>query len=141
MVKVLDSLFESVTGCRADSVVKLTGDGSNRSYYRMRAGEVSLIGAVGTCVEENRAFIAMSEKFIACGVKAPRVLAVSDDDGRTFRQDRMFYLEDDLTNGYCYPAILPMEDSFLVAYYHSNDAGFCLNCTKLVKISVEELKK
>lgn len=79
MVKVLDSLFESVTGCRADSVVKLTGDGSNRSYYRMRAGDVSLIGAVGTCVEENRAFIAMSEKFIACGVKAPRVLAVSDD--------------------------------------------------------------
>ena len=77
MIATLNDLFEKVTGCRAASVVKLSGDGSNRSYYRMCAGDVSLIGAVGTCVEENAAFVAMSERFLACGVDAPRVLAVS----------------------------------------------------------------
>ncbi len=79
MITVLESLFEKVVGVAPESVVKLTGDGSNRSYYRMRAGDVSLMGAVGTCVEENNAFVAMSERFIACGLNAPRVLAVSDD--------------------------------------------------------------
>ncbi len=79
MIEVLGTLFEKVVGRSPESVVKLSGDGSNRSYYRMRAGDVSLIGAVGTCVEENRAFIAMSRKFAQCGVNAPRVLAVSDD--------------------------------------------------------------
>ena len=77
MIATLNDLFEKVTGRRAASVVKLSGDGSNRSYYRMCAGDVSLIGAVGTCVEENSAFVSMSERFIACGVDAPRVLAVS----------------------------------------------------------------
>lgn len=77
MIATLNDLFENVAGCRAVSVVKLSGDGSNRSYYRMCAGDVSLIGVVGTCVEENAAFVAMSERFLACGVDAPRVLAVS----------------------------------------------------------------
>ncbi len=88
MITVLESLFEKVVGVAPESVVKLTGDGSNRSYYRMRAGDVSLMGAVGTCVEENNAFVAMSERFIACGLNAPRVLAVSDD--------ALCYLQEDL---------------------------------------------
>lgn len=72
--------------------------------------------------------------------RTPYVLAVSDDDGKTFRQDRMFYVEDDLTNGYCYPSMLPVEGGLLLAYYHSNDSGICLNGTKVVKIMLEELR-
>lgn len=79
MIAALKELFESVVGAAPASVVKLSGDGSNRSYYRMCTGEVSLIGVVGTCVEENRAFTAMSERFLACGVDVPRVFAVSAD--------------------------------------------------------------
>lgn len=81
-------LFERVAGAAPESVVKLSGDGSNRSYYRMRAGDTSLIGAVGTCVEENRAFVAMSKSFISCGIRAPRVFAVSDDE--------LCYVQEDL---------------------------------------------
>ena len=88
MVTVLNNLFEKVVGCAPVSVVKLSGDGSNRSYYRMCASDISLIGAVGTCAGENRAFVAMSEKFISCGIDAPRVLAVSADD--------LCYLQEDL---------------------------------------------
>lgn len=104
MITALEGLFEKVAGCRAVSVVKLSGDGSNRSYYRMCAGGVSLIGAVGTCVEENAAFVAMSERFLACGVDAPRVLAVSDDG--------LCYVQEDLG------------DTSLFAYMkESRDAG------------------
>lgn len=88
MMKILENLFERVAGARPDCVVKLSGDGSNRSYYRMRAGDASLIGVVGTCVEENRAFVAMSKSFVSCGINAPRVLAVSDD--------ALSYVQDDL---------------------------------------------
>lgn len=84
----LKELFERVAGRGVASIVKLTGDGSNRSYYRMCAGDISLIGAVGTCAEENRAFVAMSERFLACGIDAPRVLAVSADG--------LCYIQEDL---------------------------------------------
>lgn len=104
MIAALENLFEKVAGCKAVSVVKLSGDGSNRSYYRMCAGDVSLIGAVGTCVEENTAFVAMSERFLACGVDAPRVLAVSADG--------LCYVQEDLG------------DTSLFAYMkESRDAG------------------
>lgn len=79
MVNVLNNLFNKVTGHVPESVVKLTGDGSNRSYYRMSAGGKSLIGAVGISAEENRAFIAIAKQFERCALPAPKVLAVSDD--------------------------------------------------------------
>lgn len=79
MVDVLKDLFKKVAGVLPECMIKLSGDGSNRVYYRMGAGARSLIGAIGTCAEENRAFIAMSDKFCSCGIDAPRVLAVSDD--------------------------------------------------------------
>lgn len=104
MITTLKELFEKVAGCQAVSVVKLSGDGSNRSYYRMCAGDVSLIGAVGTCMEENAAFVAMSERFLACGVDAPRVLASSADG--------LCYVQEDLG------------DTSLFAYMkESRDAG------------------
>lgn len=71
------------------------------------------------------------------GGRTPYVCAVSEDDGKTF--PKLFYIEDDLSNGYCYPAILEGDDYFLVAYYHSNNSGYCLNCNKIVKVMLEEL--
>lgn len=107
MVAALNDLFEKVVGCAPVSVVKLSGDGSNRSYYRMCAGNVSLIGAVGTCAEENRAFVAMSEKFLSCGIDAPRVLALSADS--------LCYVQEDLG------------DTSLFSYMkESRDAGLFL---------------
>lgn len=87
MDEILKILFEEVTGVCSESVVKLTGDGSNRSYYRLCGGGRSLIGAVGTCVEENRAFIAVSRKMRECGIAAPEVLAVSADEMCYVQQD------------------------------------------------------
>ena len=56
------------------------------------------------------------------------------------KHERMFYIEDDRKNGYCYPAIIEGKDYFLLAYYHSNNSGVCLNSTKMVRIDYDEIK-
>lgn len=87
MNSVLAGLFYEATGVQCTNFVRLTGDGSNRSYYRMTAGNIAMIGAVGTSVEENRAFLALAGKFLECGLNAPRVYAVSADELCYIMQD------------------------------------------------------
>lgn len=69
--------------------------------------------------------------------RTPIVAAVSDDKGKTF--SRVFYLEDDLANGYCYPAIFDGGDYMLVSYYHSDDLDCPLRSTRILKIAYSEL--
>ena len=69
--------------------------------------------------------------------RSPLVCAVSEDDGITF--DRIFALEDDPNNGYCYPAIIEGEDYFLVSYYHSNNSDSPLTSCKTLKIMFDEI--
>lgn len=85
--------------------------------------------------------------------RTPIVLAVSKDDGRSFNDRRAiaanggfrdvarstYLLEDDLSNSYCYPSILEVEDGLLVSYYHSDGDARCLNASKVVKIYMSEL--
>lgn len=72
--------------------------------------------------------------------RTPYVMAVSKDNGKTFEKESIYYLEDDLNNGYCYPAIYVDDEYMLIAYYHSNDTGICLNSTKIVKIMYNEIE-
>ncbi len=71
--------------------------------------------------------------------RTPFVAAVSLDRGTTFKKEHIFYLEDDLDNGYCYPGIFSGEDYLLAAYYHSNGTDVCLNSTKIVKVKYDEI--
>ncbi len=73
--------------------------------------------------------------------RTPYTLAVSYDNGKTFLREDLFFIEDDLNNGYCYPAIIDGDNYFLVAYYHSNNTDCCLNSTKIIKINHDELTK
>ena len=90
------NLYIEKFGCEPQAVVRLTGDGSNRVYFRI-IGDVPVMAAVGTSVEENRAFIALSKAFIEAGVAAPEVLAVSDDE--------LCYLQEDLGDLTLYGAL------------------------------------
>lgn len=69
--------------------------------------------------------------------RTPFVCALSEDDDQTYT--KFFYLEDDITNDYCYPAVIEGKDYFLVAYYHSNNTGIPLNSLKITKVSFSEL--
>jgi hypothetical protein len=70
--------------------------------------------------------------------RTPLICAVSEDDGNTFT--KIFALEDDPDNGFCYPALIEGEDYFLVSYYHSNNTGIPLNSTKVIKIMFSEIE-
>ena len=88
MIEVLKSLYLDNFGGEPMSVVKLSGAGSNRVYYRLCGCDTSLIGVVGTSVEENRAFVALAKAFAESGVAVPKVLAISSDG--------LCYLQEDL---------------------------------------------
>ena len=88
MTEVLKSLFRQTVGCDADSLRPLTPAGSNRRYYRLQTGSVSLVGVVGTSVEENEAFLTIDRQLHGAGIHVPEVRAVSDD--------KRCYLQEDL---------------------------------------------
>ena len=69
--------------------------------------------------------------------RTPFIVAVSDDKGKNFT--RVFYLENDLFNGYCYPAIFDGGDYMLISYYHSDDSDTVLRSTKILKIKCCEI--
>ena len=53
----------------------------------------------------------------------------------------LYYLEDDLNESYCYPAIISVNDGLLVSYYHSNGTPVYLNSMKIVKIRYDEIEE
>ncbi len=69
--------------------------------------------------------------------RTPLVCAVSEDDGMNFKE--IYAIEDDPTNGYCYPAIIDGNDYFLVSYYHSNNNDCPLTSCKIKKIMFDEI--
>ena len=97
-VEELKALFKAYFGAEAVSVEKLAGAGSDREYWRLRASDArSAVGAKGTVLEENKAFVAISDHFASKGLNVPRVLAVGEDG--------MCYLQDDLGDDSLYDAV------------------------------------
>ena len=81
-------LYHHFTGAEPCEVKTLTGSGSNRQYYRLTSTEGrSLIGVVGTSLEENHAFITLARHFAAKGLPVPQVLAVSADERCYLQED------------------------------------------------------
>lgn len=95
-IQKLSQLYKQVTGEDPVSVVEMPSSGSNRRYFRL-SGVQSLVGAVGTCVEENRAFISIAQHFAERGLPVPKVVACSDDE--------MVYLQQDLGDNTLFAAI------------------------------------
>ena len=103
MIDKIKELYKCRFCNEPDSIIKLTGDGSNRVYYRVTGSGVSVIAAVGTSFEENRAFVALADSFAKSGVRAPEVLAVSDDG--------MCYLQEDLGDVNLFQSMKESRDS------------------------------
>ncbi|MCR5004118.1 MAG: phosphotransferase [Bacteroidales bacterium] len=99
----LKKLFKEYTGREADEVNELTSSGSNRRYYRLKGGSISIIGCVGTSIEENEAFISIAKHFHDKGINVPKVFAVSED--------RKAYIQEDLGDEQLYVALTPGRES------------------------------
>lgn len=97
-LKALKELYKSHTGAKAASVDELPSSGSHRRYFRLSdATGKTLIGVIGTCREENEAFLYIDEHFRSKGLPVPQVVAVS--------ADRMAYLQEDLGDTLLFNAI------------------------------------
>lgn len=108
----LKDLFESYTGQRATDVEELTSSGSNRRYFRLKGGNISIIGVVGTNKDENNAFIKLSRHFVEKGIRVPKVLAVSDD--------QMRYVQEDLGDDQLYKLVSHGRESGEYSSYESH---------------------
>lgn len=87
--------------------------------------------------------------------RTPLLCAVSTDDGRSFDttdtdasngalrgfRDRLFLIESDENESYCYPEMIETKDGFLVGYYHSAGTPMCLAATRVKKITWAEVKE
>lgn len=86
--EVLKQLYLQTTGTEATEIIELPSSGSNRHYFRLKSAGNSLIGAIGTNLSENEAFLYMDDHFHQKGLNVPKVVAVSND--------RFCYLQEDL---------------------------------------------
>ena len=88
-------LYTEYSGQEPSLCERIAGGGSNREYYRItEASGHTLIGSIGTSIEENNTFIYLSRHFTEKGLPVPRILAVSEDG--------MAYLQSDLGNATLY---------------------------------------
>ena len=91
-------LYIKTFGVKPVETHRLTGAGSNRHYYRLKnASGGSVIGVVGTSVDENRAFVDIARHLEAKGLNVPHVICVSDDS--------LCYLQQDLGSVSLYDAL------------------------------------
>lgn len=124
MTNCIKELYKDVFRQLPQTVVRLTGDGSNRVYYRLSSDDVSVIAAVGTSVEENGAFIALSDALVKSGVSAPKVLAVSDGG--------LCYLQEDLGDESLYASLHNAREN---GYFNTADVGLlCKTISQLPRI-------
>lgn len=82
----LKTLYKEYTGTMPEEIIELPSSGSNRRYFRLK-GKQSLIGAIGTCIEENEAFLYMAKHFAEEGIPVPQIYIQSEDSMAYLQQD------------------------------------------------------
>ena len=70
-MKQIEELFEQYTHQKPDNIYELPSSGSNRRYFRISGGGITLIGAAGTSIEENIAFVEIDRHFMLKGLSVP----------------------------------------------------------------------
>ena len=116
-MEILASLFQQYSGALPSQVEELPASGSHRRYYRLFGEGTSLIGVVGTSLEENRAFITLSRHFRSKGLHVPLILAESEDG--------LCYLQEDLGNDILFNLVSKGRESGL----YSEEEVRLLKCT------------
>jgi aminoglycoside/choline kinase family phosphotransferase len=83
----LAKLFEHRFGKAADRVARLEADGSTRTYFRITAAGLSVIGAHGPDGEENHAFLRFSDSFRRIGLPVPEIYVADEAAGIWLEED------------------------------------------------------
>lgn len=88
IISSLEKLFEDHFDKKPEQVEALPVSGSDRRYYRLTAGDTSVIGAYNHNVAENNTFFYFTELFRKHEINVPEVYAIG--------RDRRTYLQQDL---------------------------------------------
>ena len=84
----LKKLYTTHTGLEVMAQEELPGAGSNRKYYRLHGSDgSSLIGVIGTSLDENHAFCYLARHFTEAGLPVPQIIAESKDGLRYLQSD------------------------------------------------------
>ena len=121
---ILKSLFESYTGQELTQKTELPTSGSHRRYYRLKGGNISIIGVIGTDLDENKAFVSLSRHFKEKGINVPTVLAVSEDG--------MSYIQEDLGEKMLFDQLAQGRESGRYSSYETS--LLCRTIEKLPKL-------
>src|SRR3989337_3083891 len=87
-ISLLKALYKKYSGNFATSIVPLPESGSYRRYYRISAGNETVMGVHNAAMLENKAFIYLNRHLLKTGNNVPVVY--------TEDLDRNIYLEQDL---------------------------------------------
>ncbi|MBP3257476.1 MAG: phosphotransferase [Bacteroidales bacterium] len=121
--QILKPLFESYTGQQLQEITEMPASGSNRRYFRLRGGNLSIIGVIGANLQENHSFITIAKHFKEKGLKVPAVFAVNEDESA--------YIQEDLGDQVLYGMVSQGRESGL---YSSVE-------TQLLKKAIEQLPR
>jgi aminoglycoside/choline kinase family phosphotransferase len=83
----LAGLFRNFTGQQPSAMNKLTGSGSNRTYYRITGNNTSVIGTIGDNRRETAAFLYFSDHFRKRGLHVPAILAKDEKENIYLQED------------------------------------------------------
>ncbi|RYE26410.1 MAG: hypothetical protein EOP51_00600 [Sphingobacteriales bacterium] len=111
-ISALEKLFEEHFDKKPDSVDILPVSGSDRRYYRMRTGDISVIGTQNTNIAENNTYFYFTELLRKHEINIPEVYKTS--------KDRKYYLQQDLGSVSLFDKL--NQDGFtdeVRAYYHA----------------------
>ena len=123
----LQNLFEQFSGEKLESRSEISASGSHRRYFRLQGGGISVIGVIGTDLDENRAFITLDKLFRVRGINVPEVYAVSEDG--------LCYIQEDLGDEILFNAVAPGRERG--AYSEEEEALLLKTVACLPKIQFE----
>ena len=96
-MRILIELFSEYFGTEPSEVTPIKGSASNRQYFRLKSGEHSCVGVVGTDADENKAFVILARHFKDAGMPVPELYKVSEDG--------MAYIQEDLGSTILYDMV------------------------------------
>ncbi len=77
--KVVNDLFAGWYGGMPETITALPPSGSSRQYFRLGAGDMTVIAAFNPNPHENRAFLKLTSCFLKLDLPVPRILAEDTD--------------------------------------------------------------
>ncbi len=77
--KVINDLFARWHGSAPEETAALPPSGSSRQYFRLKAGDMSVVAAFNPDPRENRAFLKLTGYFLELGLPVPHILAEDSD--------------------------------------------------------------